>query len=527
MAAWCPEMMMTSQTAGLDRVNKQGQSLAGADLLQEAIMMRLQAGSVNTFESFSEPGSGISLGKLPSISDLGEAEGSEDDMASFSSNYTSSGSGSSLDGLDLGLPRCMLGKSKRLNPQRVGLRSEAGQEPGLFDMERFHKDFAPPGLQPPLQVPSLSEQNCFGTPLRASQFKLEDGGLSGISTQQSTPLESLRMGLEREVSQAAKVQAEQRQQLEANPTALQVAAQLQQLQLLRQQRQQHFLHQAQVAQAAQAAAAAHHNEEMLLREQEILLQQRIEKMAHQQACNKAPQQQQQQQPMPLLPQRVQLKEQPQYEAFRKQHVVPKQHDAMRKQNPPAKQQRGANLTQNMAPLGLQAQSVSFSAQLQYMEQTTEARQPDELPTTIMLRNIPNKYTQAMVIEELEGLGFKDTFDFVYCPPVKQYPRPNIGYAFVNFIHNTHLQRAIEVLHQKYAFTRFRRDAGKLVTTSIARVQGLQASIKQFQESAAVAGHPLHLPYIRVNLANQLSPSDNGPCYLKEPGSYLRQLSGSF
>merc|ERR1719296_252256 len=37
------------------------------------------------------------------------------------------------------------------------------------------------------------------------------------------------------------------------------------------------------------------------------------------------------------------------------------------------------------------------------------------PTTMMIRNIPNRYTQHDLIEELESLGFAETFDFLYAP----------------------------------------------------------------------------------------------------------------
>merc|ERR1719188_2087772 len=55
------------------------------------------------------------------------------------------------------------------------------------------------------------------------------------------------------------------------------------------------------------------------------------------------------------------------------------------------------------------QSMSYAAnltQMMYGASTTN--------TTVMLRNIPNRYTRDMLIERLNE-GYKDQYDFVYLP----------------------------------------------------------------------------------------------------------------
>jgi len=54
------------------------------------------------------------------------------------------------------------------------------------------------------------------------------------------------------------------------------------------------------------------------------------------------------------------------------------------------------------------------------------------PTTIMIRNIPNRYSQHQIMKELEVLGFAGTFDFFYAP-MDRSTKCTVGYAFVNFI----------------------------------------------------------------------------------------------
>jgi len=53
-------------------------------------------------------------------------------------------------------------------------------------------------------------------------------------------------------------------------------------------------------------------------------------------------------------------------------------------------------------------------------------------TTLMLRNLPNEYTRAMLLQLLDSEGFFGMYDFVYLP-VDFQSWKGLGYAFVNLV----------------------------------------------------------------------------------------------
>jgi hypothetical protein len=130
---------------------------------------------------------------------------------------------------------------------------------------------------------------------------------------------------------------------------------------------------------------------------------------------------------------------------------------------------------------------------------------DATPTTMMIRNIPNRYTQRELIEELESLGFAGSFDFFYAP-IDFGTMGNVGYAFVNFVSpewaascRQHLDGFIFRRHQQ-------RTRKKVATVSVAHLQGLTANIRHY-ENAAVTGRARSKrcgPVIMTNIASAMS-----------------------
>jgi hypothetical protein len=92
------------------------------------------------------------------------------------------------------------------------------------------------------------------------------------------------------------------------------------------------------------------------------------------------------------------------------------------------------------------------------------------PTTLMLRNIPNKVTEEKLKEFLDDTSVRGTYDIVHLPTDVKSGH-NRGYAFVNFY-------TAEQFHSGMAELRNLRFAAmqsrKVTETSVAHVQGRRA-----------------------------------------------------
>jgi len=138
---------------------------------------------------------------------------------------------------------------------------------------------------------------------------------------------------------------------------------------------------------------------------------------------------------------------------------------------------------------------------EYRNNTGKKKEP---PTTLMIRNLPNRYTQRELISELEDLGFAGTFDFLYIP-LDKGTMSNVGYAFVNFVEPYHAQRCMASF-QGYRFKQHRKEmAGKMAAISVAHIQGLEAN-KAHYEKAAVNTAKLkqRRPLVMANISSSLS-----------------------
>jgi hypothetical protein len=65
-------------------------------------------------------------------------------------------------------------------------------------------------------------------------------------------------------------------------------------------------------------------------------------------------------------------------------------------------------------------------------------------TTVMLRNLPNKYTREMLVDLLDVEGFRGLYTFVYVP-IDFKTHAGLGYAFVDLVSPFHARRVHQQL----------------------------------------------------------------------------------
>lgn len=107
----------------------------------------------------------------------------------------------------------------------------------------------------------------------------------------------------------------------------------------------------------------------------------------------------------------------------------------------------------------------------------------------MLRNIPNKYTQEQLTEEIHEDGFDGTYNFFYLP-IDTKTNANVGYAFVNFNTPDDLTRFTEAWDGHTFKTGGSKKIAKVVPSV---VQGLEQNVKNLVNKKVAQGE--HAPIV--------------------------------
>lgn len=106
-------------------------------------------------------------------------------------------------------------------------------------------------------------------------------------------------------------------------------------------------------------------------------------------------------------------------------------------------------------------------------------------TTVMMRNLPNKYSQTMLLEDLNQAGFLCAFDFLYLP-IDPETCANRGYAFINFTDPSYAWM-LKVGYEGQKMPRFNSD--KVVSVAPAALQGFEANYAHYSTARVSRGDP--------------------------------------
>jgi len=107
-------------------------------------------------------------------------------------------------------------------------------------------------------------------------------------------------------------------------------------------------------------------------------------------------------------------------------------------------------------------------------------EPGQPRTTLMLRNLPNNYTRAMVLDLLYSSGLGGLYDFVYVP--MDFARGcGLGYAFVNLVDGELAYRVCAALE---GFSGWSVRSSKICQVAWSeREQGLKALVRRYRNSS--------------------------------------------
>lgn len=141
------------------------------------------------------------------------------------------------------------------------------------------------------------------------------------------------------------------------------------------------------------------------------------------------------------------------------------------------------------------ETPSMQASPQSSRQTSPQNAEVEIPsnwqsaTTVMARNLPNKYNQQMLIDELNSAGFSGTYDFLYLP-IDPETNANRGYAFINFI-NPSYAWMMRTTYEGRKMGKFNSD--KVVSVVPAALQGFEANYSHYSTARVMRGAPQTRP----------------------------------
>ncbi|KAM3306261.1 hypothetical protein P3S67_013131 [Capsicum chacoense] len=113
---------------------------------------------------------------------------------------------------------------------------------------------------------------------------------------------------------------------------------------------------------------------------------------------------------------------------------------------------------------------------QYQLDLEKIKSGGDTRTTLMIKNIPNKYTSKMLLAAIDETH-KSAYDFLYLP-IDFKNQCNVDYAFINMVSPAHI--FYEAFNRK-KWEKFNSE--KVASLAYARIQGKVALVTHFQNSS--------------------------------------------
>lgn len=158
-------------------------------------------------------------------------------------------------------------------------------------------------------------------------------------------------------------------------------------------------------------------------------------------------------------------------------------------------QGGNGSVWQMTHAGQTSPAMTHGAVMGHQEAPELCRSNANLPpdwadkVTVMMRNLPNKYTQKMLVSEINESGFLGTFDFLYLP-IDPETNANRGYAFINFT-EPNFAWMFKMTFEGRKMSRF--NSTKVVSVSPATLQGFEANYSHYSSARVSRGSPAARP----------------------------------
>lgn len=165
-------------------------------------------------------------------------------------------------------------------------------------------------------------------------------------------------------------------------------------------------------------------------------------------------------------------------------------------------------------------TVQAGATFTAMPTVVSATPGQEPVTTVMLRNIPQKYDRETLMDVLNKTGFAGSFDFFYLP-IDFSTTNSVGYAFINFVSESEQAR----FRAAYVGKKLSEESPKVCEVCDAKLQGKAKNVDFYRNSTVMGMDEKYHPVLIENGMRVPFPKPTrpiGPVQRRPPRTHPKQ-----